>query len=496
MEPPTLAGNMADHQRLDDAIRRKIGSRPLQTGLKIIRSLPKVLRENDFKVTATVGLRRDIAEVMNIEGGDTSGRNHMVVIDMGTTTIVAHLVDANSIRTIDAKACFNSQGPHGREVTARIMAAERRGAGELQQLLISDINQLIAGLTTDNNVNRRDITAVVCAGNTVMAHFLLGLDPRNIRRSPYVPATVVAPPLRAAEVGIEINPRGLLYSLPGISGWVGSDITAGILATEIIDREELCLLIDVGTNGEIVVGNRDWLVASAASAGPALEGASEECGMRAERGAIEQVFSRDGELGYRTIGGQAPAGICGSGIIDLISVLLELGIMNRSGSFLPGSSDRLTRINDVPAFMLADRAETGSRKRIYITESDIENVITAKAAIFAAVKILLARLELSFTDIGRVFLAGAFGNTLNIHSAVSIGLIPDIPRERVEFVGNTSIRGAKIAAFYREAFHKIDRIRENTTYYDLMGANDYVEEFRKALFLPHTDIEMFQRSGV
>lgn len=493
LEVPSLTGNTADHERICEAICKRLNICSAQMGLKIIKLLPDILRKNNFKITATVGLRRDVAEIMNIEGGNTENNNFMIVVDMGTTTIVAHLLDAISFKTIDAKACFNSQGIYGREVTRRMISAEKKGNEELQRLLVDDINQLINNLAKGNDVSLKDITAVICAGNTAMSHFLLGLPIPNIRRYPYVASSVEPPPLRAAEVGIEINPRGLLYSLPGISAWVGSDITAGILATGIHEKEEISLLIDIGTNGETVLGNKDWIVASSASAGPALEGASVSCGMRAEPGAVEAVFIDDGGvISFRTIGETGPKGICGSGIIDLISVLLEKKIINRSGEFIEKSSDRLKTLKGKKSFILIDGKHTQTKKPVYITESDIENVITAKAAIFAAMKILLKRMDMDFSDIDHFYVAGAFGNYINIRNAITIGLIPNVPLEKIEFVGNSSIRGSKIVAFYREAFQKITEIRHATTYYDLMGAHDYVEEFRKALFLPHTDIEDFQ----
>lgn len=494
LDPPSLANNIADHQRVDEAIQREIKYGSMQMGLKIIKTLSEILRKHNYCITATVGLRKDIAEVMNIEGGNTKDKNYMVVIDIGTTTIVAHLVNAKMFQTIDAKACFNSQGIYGREVTGRIMTAEKKGIDELQKLLIWDINQLIEGLCERNHVNFRDITAVICAGNTAMGHFLLGLCTRNIRRFPYVAASVAPPPLRAAEVGIEINPRGLLYSLPGISGWVGSDLTAGILATEIHRQDRLSLLVDIGTNGEIILGNKEWLVACSASAGPALEGAGIECGMRAEKGAVENVYLEHGKIRYTTIGNTLPKGICGSGIIDVVSVLLQAGYINRSGRLIADTSERVISVDGVKRYILAAAAESANQNPVFITEYDIENVITAKAAIFAAIKILLERLDLRFTDIQHFYIAGAFGKHIDVEHAVNIGLIPDIPRDRIEFVGNTSIKGAKIVAFYKEALREIEQIRENTTYYDLMGEHDYVEEFRKALFLPHTDIELFTGS--
>jgi uncharacterized 2Fe-2S/4Fe-4S cluster protein (DUF4445 family) len=309
LEPPSLANNTADHERLCEAICKKLNLFcSMQMGLKIMKLIPEILRRNNYHVTVTLGMRKDIGEIMNVEGGNTEERNFIAIVDMGTTTIVAHLVNVNTLETVDAKATFNSQGIYGREVTRRIISAEKKGHDELQNLLIEDINGLIRNLAESSNVSLKDITAVVCAGNTAMGHFLLGLPTFNIRRYPYVATSVEPPPLRAAEVGIQINPRGLLYSLPGISGWVGSDITAGILATGIHERNEVSLLMDIGTNGEIVIGNRDWLVATSASAGPALEGASVACGMRAESGAIERVFVENGDIRYSTIGNRPPKG--------------------------------------------------------------------------------------------------------------------------------------------------------------------------------------------
>lgn len=494
LDQPSLENNIADHQRVDEAIQKIVKYGSMQMGLKIIKTISEILNKHHYRITATVGLRKDIAEVMDIEGGNTEDRNFMVVVDIGTTTIVAHLVNANTFKTIDARACFNSQGIYGREVTRRIITAEEKGVEELQKLLVADINQLIERLSGGNHVHLKDITAVICAGNTAMGHFLLGLCTKNIRRLPYVPTSVAPPPLRAAEVGIEINPRGLLYSLPGISGWVGSDITAGILATEIHKQDDLCLLLDIGTNGEIIIGNKDWLVACSASAGPALEGAGIECGMRAEKGAIEKIFLQDEKIRYATIGEAPPKGICGSGIIDLVSVLLNAGLVNRSGRLVDNGSERVLSVDGVKRYVVVKAHEHANTKSMFITETDIENVITAKAAIFSAMKILLERLELQFSDIQHFYIGGAFGQHIDAEHAINIGLIPDIPRDRILFVGNTSIKGAKIVAFYKEALSEIEQIRQNTTYYDLMGENDYVEEFRKALFLPHTDIELFSGS--
>lgn len=491
LEEPSLSKNIPDHQRVCTEVKRKLDVSATQTGLKIIKSLPKILREHNYQVTAAVGMRTNFAEVMYIEGGNTEDKNYLAIVDMGTTTVVAHLVDGTTLKTLDAQACFNSQGIYGREVTGRLISAEKKGIEHLQRPLVNDINQLVQDLAENNDITITDITAIVCAGNTAMGHFLLGLPVEHIRRTPYIATSVEPPPLRAAEVGIKINPRGLLYSLPGISGWVGSDLTAGIFATGMHESSDISLLVDIGTNGEVIIGNNEWLMACSASAGPALEGASVECGMRAEKGAIEKVYAQDGIIQIETIGNGEPRGICGSGIIDLLSVLLQEEIVNRSGKFIEKGSKRIKTKDGIKRYIMVEKNKTN--KQIYITEADIENIITAKAAIYAAMKILLQRLDLDFTDIKHFYLAGAFGKHIDIDNAVTIGLIPNISRDRVEFVGNTSIKGAKMVALCHNALDTIIEIGKNTTYYDLMGANDYVQEFTKAMFLPHTDIETFQK---
>jgi len=488
---PTIENNLADCQRIQTLVERLTGLSSIQTGLKVIRRMPDILRENNFTITAVIGRRRGVAEIMDLEGGDTSSQNFMAVVDIGTSTIVVHLVDVVKGSTIGAQACFNSQATYGREVTARMISAEKRSPEHLQRLLVEDINRLIGALAAKNDVNLKNITAVVCAGNTAMMHFLLGIPTRNIRRNPFIAVTVDPPPFRAAEVGIKINPRGLLFTVPGIGGWIGGDITAGILATGLYDMESTGMLIDVGTNGEIILGNRDWLMACSASAGPALEGAGVACGMMAQQGAIEKVFLEKGEIRYEVIGGGAPDGICGSGVIDLIAVLLEKGIIDRAGQFVEGSDPRVRFVDGRGKFVLAEEGESLKGAEIAVFQDDIDSVITAKAAIFAAAKIMLERLDLKLSDIETLFVAGGCGNYINLQNAIRIGLFPDLPPSNIVYVGNTSIWGAKLAAFSGEARDILRDISGRTTNYDLIGTNDYVEQFRQAMFLPHTNIELF-----
>jgi uncharacterized 2Fe-2S/4Fe-4S cluster protein (DUF4445 family) len=336
------------------------------------------------------------------------------------------------------------------------------------------------------------VTAILAAGNTTMLHFLLGLDPSQIRKSPYIPAATTPPPVRAAEVGIKINPRGLLYAMLSIGSWVGGDITAGILATGLYQARRLTMLIDIGTNGEIVLGNREWMLACSTSAGPAFEGSGVRCGMKASRGAIERVeLTSKGYVRYRTIGDGCPKGLCGSGLIDSVAELFEAGYIDRLGRLLPEGSPRVHDQNGQLEFVLVPASRTETGKEIVITQPDIENLLRAKAAIYAGAKILLQSMDLEFDDIEQLLIAGGFGNYLDREKAIMLGLIPDIPLERIRFVGNTSIIGAKLALLSGEALERCYEIAKNVTYYDLITYPYYYDEFLSAKFIPHTDLERF-----
>jgi len=492
LSPPGLQDNLADHPRLYRQIRRQRKIPIMQTGLKIMKTLPRTLRENKWKITATLGLRGETVEVIQVEGGDTTKKNYAVAVDVGTCTVVAHLVNLNTAETVDAEATYNSQRIYGEEVTRRIIYAEQSGPDKLKQAVVGDINNLITTLILKRDVKLNDVMALVCAGNTTMVHFLLGLDPARIRKEPYIPACTSPPPIRAAEVGIKINPRGLLYCLPSIASWVGADVTAGILATGLYEAEEITMLIDIGTNGEIVIGNKDWMICCSASAGPAFEGSGVTCGMRAAEGAIEKVnITKEREVSYTTIGNTKPRGICGSGLIDLVAELFTSGFIDRSGRLNSYKGKRVRERNGELEFVLisADQSVTG--EDLVITQPDIDSLIRAKAAIFAAINILIGSLNLEFEDIGKIYLAGGFGNYLDREKALTIGLIPDLSLEKVQFVGNTSIMGAKMALFSREALEVCYEISRKITYYDLITHPNYMDEFMSAKFLPHTDLDKF-----
>jgi len=489
---PTLQDNLADHLRLYREIRRKRKIPIMQSGLKVLRILPKMLQESKGKITATIGMRGETTEVIQIEEGDTTEESYGLAVDVGTCTVVAHLVNLNNSETIDAEATYNSQRVYGEEVTRRIIYAELKGPDKLREAIVNDINNLISTLISRNKIKLNDVMALVCAGNTTMVHLLLGLDPSQIRREPYIPACTSPPPIRAAEVGIKINPRGLLYTLPSISGWVGGDITAGILATGINEAKSLTMLIDIGTNGEIVLGSKEWMVCCAASAGPAFEGSGVKHGMRAAAGAIEKVkiFS-DGKVKYSTIGKTKPKGICGSGLIDVMAELFKAGFINRSAKLNPGASSQMREKNGEVEFILVPASETQINEAIVLTRADIENLIRAKAAIFAGADILVKSMGLEIKEIEQLYLAGGFGNYLNKEKALVLGLIPDIAPDKVQFVGNASVMGAKMALLSGEALERSYEIARKITYYDLITNPGYMDEFISAKFIPHTDLTKF-----
>jgi uncharacterized 2Fe-2S/4Fe-4S cluster protein (DUF4445 family) len=491
---PTLENCISDEENIRRGLIKKLKIMEVRTTKGVLKRLPKLLRESDFRVTATVCMNKGFALITDIEKGNQEKDSYTAVIDIGTTTVAAHIIKTYKNKTVNSGACFNSQSIYGGEVTSRMISAEKNGADVLQKLIKEDINGLITMLTKETGINNSDINSIVCAGNTVMTHFLSGLSTYNIRRNPFIPVTNEPPPVNAYEENLDINPGGILYTIPGISAWVGSDITAGILACDIFMQEEVSLMVDIGTNGEVVIGNKDWLIATSASAGPALEGASVECGMNATDGAIEKVFLKDGKIRYKTINKAQAKGICGSGIIDLVAMLLKEKIIDRTGYFINDNPDYISSIDGSRRYTLC-KGDSGISQPVYITENDIENIISAKAAIYSAIKILLKRLSMTVSEIDRVYICGAFGDHIDLGNAISIGLLPDISPEKVEFMGNTAIKGAKMLAVNHEHLNTLKDITEKTTTYDLMGAEDYMEEFRKALFLPHTDMEEFACKG-
>ena len=496
LDPPSMDDNVADHERLYQAImlKQEVELSVMQTGYSILKKLPEVLRQNDWTVTVTLGHRGRTLEIVDVQPGDTSHINYGIAIDIGTTTVVASLLELETSKVVDSEAIYNTQMKFGEDYIQRIIYAIQNDAlDEMQRSIVTDINNLISTLIKRNSINLGDITAIVTAGNTAMHHFLLGLDPERIRKEPYIPTANFIPPIRANQIGIDINSRGLLYTLPSVAAYVGADITSGAVAIRLDKEESPSLFIDIGTNGEVVLGNKEWMVCCSASAGPAFEGSGIKHGMRAAKGAIEIMhITKDFEVSYSAIGNIPPRGICGSGLLDCIAEMLRSGIIDRSGNFQKGlKTDRLRKKDDEYEFVLVDKEETGIDSEIVITQAGIANLVRSKGAIYAAVSILVESMGLSIDDVHCVYLAGGFGNYLNVRNAITIGMLPDMPTSRIKFVGNTSLTGAKMALISEEAFEAVQNIASQMTYFDLMGNQKYMEEFMSANFLPHTNLDAF-----
>ncbi len=493
---PSLQDSVSDLDRIYRQIIMHQDIPIMQTGLANIRQLGELLRDSDWKVTVTLGRRNGTTEIVLIEPGNTSGRNYGVCFDIGTTTISGQLVDLNHKKVLGTMAAYNKQATFGSDVITRIIFAQKQdGLEKLHHAVIDGINQIIQDLIKEHSIDLNNLTAFVCSGNTTMTHLLLRIDPSNIRRDPYIPTANFVPVIRAAEAGIKINPRGLLWCVPGVASYVGGDITAGVLACNIDNEEDLSVLIDIGTNGEVVLGSREFLVSCAASAGPAFEGSGVSCGMRSSRGAIQKVKINNNKVSFETIGNDKARGICGSGYIDIIAELLHEKIMDKDGKLEPKKSDRVRDGEIDKEFVVAYKEEADAVADIVITEADIENIKRAKAAIYAAFATLTRHMDIKLSQIRKFFIAGGFGTSINIESAIKIGLLPNFPLERFIFMGNSSLIGARQALLSEQAANKAQDIAQKMSYLELSTESGYMDEYMAALFFPHTDFNQFNLRG-
>jgi uncharacterized 2Fe-2S/4Fe-4S cluster protein (DUF4445 family) len=495
LDPPSLDNSMSDLARLDHAIRRQIDGPLAPTRLAVARGLGKTLRERDWEVTVTLADIDGVTETLLIEAGDTCDRAYGVAVDIGTTTVAASLVDLGAGDTLGTKATHNRQTGYGEDVISRLIHAERDGGLQsLQRAIVDTVNAVLGALVAESGVAAEDITSLSCAGNTTMMHLFLGMDPYTIRRDPYVPTFAVAPAVNARELGIAAYPQAPVACLPCVSSYVGGDITAGVIASGIDEAERPSMLIDLGTNGEIVLGNREWLVCCSASAGPAFEGGGMRCGIRAMQGAIQKVAIEPGEFLVTTdaVGDAPPIGICGSGYIDALAEMFRAGVIDRQGAIdtsLP--TPRARQGDGAPEFVVAWADESGTGSDIVIAQSDIENLIRSKGAVYSAAKALVDAMGMSFQDVDAIYIGGGFGNYLDMDAAIWIGLLPDLPPERFRFIGNSSLTGAKETLLSADAREKASDIAARMTNMELCAEPSYMGEYISSLFIPHTDMDLF-----
>ena len=514
LDPPTLADNLDDERRLLKAVEARLGmgsataARPagrvsqagpgLRVPLLLRRRLGAELRAGEWNVSVVVetdawSSPRGLWRLIDVAAGEV--HPYGLAVDIGTTTVTIYLVDLRSGEVVDQAAEYNGQIARGEDVISRIVyAGKGDGLEDLGVLVRATVNTLIERVCARRKVDAQRIYRVTVAGNTTMTHLLLGVPPSSIRLSPYIPAFNQAQPVNAFEIGLGVNPLAGVDCLPGVASYVGSDITAGVVAAGMMDTEELTLFIDVGTNGEIALGTRDWMVSCACSAGPAFEGAGVVCGMRATLGAVEEVWvsSETLEPTVRVIGGGPPRGLCGSALLSLLGELFVTGLVDRSGKFnLDRGTARVRMGEHGGEYVVAWAGETATGGDIFITQVDVENLLRAKAAIYAGFSVLASSVGLDLKDVQRVLIGGSFGKYLNIEKAIQIGLMPDLPWERFGFLGNTSIKGAYMALLSREARAQVLLAAEKMTYVELSADNTFYDAFTAALFLPHTEIARF-----
>jgi uncharacterized 2Fe-2S/4Fe-4S cluster protein (DUF4445 family) len=499
--PPSLTDQTTDLARLKRALSQQHGVYDLWVDLPVLRKLAYALRDGDWNITAVLERRTWVnggpPRLLDIISGDqTDAPFYAVAVDIGTTSNVIYLVEMKSGKVVDTAIAYNAQISCGEDVISRIVYAKRKGGLEhLQRLVIQTINGLIEKICERQKIEPASIHRMTVAGNTTMIHLFLALWPEPIRREPFIPTVNHPLPVRAQELGVRVNPNATVDCLPGIGSYVGADITAGVLSSRMFATEKLTLFIDVGTNGEIVLGNNDWLISCACSAGPAFEGSGVHSGMRATMGAIEEVWinATTFEPTFRTIGDIPPQGICGSGIIALLAEMFVTGVIDKAGKLNRDlDTPRVRRGERGMEYVIAWKKETRQKvKDIAITEVDIENLLRAKAAIYAGFSVLVRSVGLQLADVEQVLIGGAFGKYIDVEKAIQIGLLPDMPWDRFHFLGNTSALGAYTALLCPDLRQEVVEIANKMTYLELSADNTFYDEFTKALFLPHTDMASF-----
>lgn len=496
LPPPSLDDPTGDVDRVLRELKNRHGMSNVVVDFDILPAFSDTVRAKDWEVTVTILKKTAHERLIGIEPGDTTACcQYGIAADVGTTTIVVQLINLATGEILEEASDYNDQIQCGEDVISRIVFAGRGGGlRRLHKLVIETVQRLVAQVLEEAEVDAAHVTAVVAAGNTTMTHLLLGLPPKHIREAPYVPTVRFPPWLRATHLGLELLPNAYLYCAGSLASYVGGDITAGVLSSDLPAGEELTLYIDVGTNGEIVLGNAEWMVACSCSAGPAFEGGGIKHGMRATPGAIDAVeidpISKEPVIA--TVAGAKPKGICGSGLIELAAEMFSAGIVEPNGKIDRSvSSKRIRKGGHGHEYVLVWAADAATGTDIVITEVDIDNLMRAKAAVFAAINVLTESVGISTSDIVRVEIAGGFGAKLNIGKAVTIGLLPDLGRSTFSYVGNGSLHGASMILCSRAKLEQSVELVRKMSYIDLSSNPDFMNRYVSALFLPHTDMSLF-----
>jgi uncharacterized 2Fe-2S/4Fe-4S cluster protein (DUF4445 family) len=498
LPPPSLSDNICDLRRLREGLKSQHRLDNITVDFFLSRKLGQAMRAHNFEVTTTLDFaqrRSRKPRLVRVEPGDTTDRHYAIAIDIGTTTVWGQLLDLASGTIKDSLGEYNGQISYGEDVISRIIyAGKPEGLQRMQEMVMSTINSVIKALLKKAHLSSEDISHLTLAANTTMTHLFLGVDPKHIRLAPYVPTLCAIPPVRARDLGIDLAEHVYVYCLSSVSSYVGGDIVSGVLGSGMYKECKLTLFIDIGTNGEIVVGNRDWMVCAACSAGPAFEGGGIRFGMRATQGAIEDVSINPDttEPMLITIGMVKPKGICGSGLINILAALMENGLVDPKGKFRDDlDTPHIRQGESGREYVLAYAPNTQINQDIVLSEVDIDNLMRAKGAMYAGYITLLESVGLSIHDLEQIILAGAFGSFINIENAITIGLLPDLPLEKFTYVGNGSLLGATMVAFSREMLEEERRVALMMTNFELSETPGFMDRYMAALFLPHTQGEYF-----
>jgi len=497
---PTPQDNLPDVTRLVSFLKATHDEHRLVVELQVIRKISDVLRQGHFKVTAT--LARPVqsgrkTQIIHVQPGDTTGRNYAIAVDIGTTTVYAQLIDLITGDVLAQFGDYNGQISYGEDVISRIVYAGKPGGlDKLHEVIIATINKLIKKVVKKARIDPDEISAVTMAGNTTMTQLALKVNPKYIRLSPYVPASTLYPPIKAADLGLSLGDHVTALVYPAVSSYVGGDIVAGVMGSGMYRAEELTLFMDIGTNAEIVIGNKDWLACASCSAGPAFEGGGIKFGMRAAKGAIED-FSLDPvslEPMNITIGNVRPKGVCGSGLITIAATMFEMGVIDNQGKFNRDlNTSRVRETDGIYEYVLAWKHETQIDRDIALTEPDLDNLIRAKGAIYSGCMTLLEEVGLRMQDIDRIYLAGGFGSYVDLEKAMVIGLLPETDPDRVRFFGNGSLMGAKMSCLTNRIRKDVVAVTKRMTNFELSETRSFMDNYVAALFLPHTDMDQFPK---
>jgi uncharacterized 2Fe-2S/4Fe-4S cluster protein (DUF4445 family) len=493
--PPSLEDNTADVDRLIKGIKKSLQTEKITVDFSLVGVLTHALRKYDYHVEAILSEGQEGWRIIDILPSHNGHQIYGLAVDLGTSRVVVRLLDFSDGNPKDETSFHNPQIEIGTDILTRIhFAAQEGGLDNLQSLLIERLNKEINHLVKKHDINATSIVGMSVAGNTTMTHLFLGLDPYHICREPYIPVINKLEPIKSAELGLAINPEAPVLIFPNVGSYFGGDLIAGILASGMTRQSEISLLLDVGTNAEVVIGNRDWLMACAGAAGPALEGGVASMGMMAGPGVIDNVIidSQTPKLRIRTIGNHPPIGICGSGLIDLVAQLFIAGMIDLRGKFVPARcKDLLIEIDGIRHLIVVPAEDSGTSQALTLSQPDIDALIRSKAAMYTILTTISNAVNIPLKDIRRFYVAGTFGLYIDPQSAIAIGMIPDLPIEAYATLGNTSIEGASMALLSAQARDEIFRIRDQITYLELNVNQEFMNLFSAAKFIPHTDRSLF-----